>query len=90
MDEVFGSLFRIHARVHEADQVRERVVAKYHMHLRSFVLVTVDVVEFVRRIRAQHAFALPVKIGADGTPQHAFIGGHPADAQLVRDANRFI
>ena len=46
-DQMPRRLRRRHARIHEPDQIGNRVIAKHQVHRRRAVLVAMDVVEFL-------------------------------------------
>ena len=45
LDEVIGGVLRGHSGVHEADQVRQPMVAEDHVHPGVVLLVAIDVVQ---------------------------------------------
>ena len=49
VDEIVGGVLRRHSRIHEADQVGERVIAEQQVHPRIGILVAIDRVEPVRQ-----------------------------------------
>src|ERR1700688_5234023 len=89
MDEVVGGVLRRHSRVHEADQIRECVIAEDQVHLRVRALVAIDAVEGLRQIRGQVAKAVSRKIYSQAAPKNAFVRSHPLHSELVGNRNSF-
>src|SRR5436309_15042110 len=66
------------------------MVAKNHVHLRAVMFIAVNVIELPRSAGLQDPFAMPIEIRAYRPSQHALVGCHPADTQLVRDSDGLI
>src|SRR3974377_180227 len=65
------------------------MVAKYQVHLRSRLFVTIDVVELVRSVAVQPAAAIAAEMVVQGPAKDSFIGCHPANTLFRGDGNRF-
>ena len=65
------------------------MVAKHHVHRGLAVLIAVNVVEPLGQMRGQTAVAVALKEHAGAAAEHAFVGGHPLDAETVRDGQSF-
>src|SRR4051812_48123864 len=81
-NEVLGRLLCRHPRIHESDEVAQRVIAEYHPHLRLAVAVLVWRVQLLRLLRSQPALARPLEMRADGSAEDTFVGGHPLHTEF--------
>src|SRR5258706_998671 len=86
--QVCCGLLRVHARADEADEVRDGVVAKHHVHRGLAVLITVNVMKLLRKMTGKAAIAVALEEHTGAATEHTFVGGHPLDTETVCDGQR--
>src|SRR4051794_18672460 len=86
---MIGGLFRRHSRINESDQVAQPMVAKQQIHLCPALLEAPDGIELLRELR-RHCRSVASEVHSYGATEHAFVGRHPPQAELVADLNRGI
>ncbi len=89
-NEVASRIVGRHTRVDESDQIGDGVVAEDQVHRRRAVLVTMNVVELLAKMRGQAASVVAPEKCAGAAPQHAFVRGHPLNAEAVGDGQHFL
>ena len=72
-----------------ADAEDGRVVLN-HIHFRARIFVAVNRIEAACQVGVQIAIAIAREESSQRPPEHALVGRHPVDAQLVRNAERLL
>src|SRR5258708_2490897 len=83
-------IVRRHPRINESDQVGDGVVAEDQVHRSRTILVAMNIVKLLSKMRGQAAGVVAAKECAGASPQHAFVGSHPLDTEAVGDSQHFL
>src|SRR6185312_16659243 len=59
-------------------------------HVRRILVPLENLVKLGRAVRLQLPASIAMKNCSQGTAEHAFIGGHPLHAQIMRNGQRLI
>src|SRR5512143_3823881 len=83
LDEVVCGFLRRHAGVNKSDQIRQGVVAENQIHPRVGLLVPINRIKSVRKIRTQTTISVTGEKQAEAATDHSLIRGHPLHAKTV-------